>query len=79
MDSIADQDEQQIEAPVRRLRVREVAARFGVSPKTVTRWADAGLLDCTRTLGGVSGRGHRRFDEGDVAALLPGAGTGGAQ
>ncbi len=43
----------------------EVAALFRVSPKTVTRWARAGKLAATRTLGG-----HRRYNAADVAALL---------
>lgn len=43
----------------------EVAAAFRVDPKTVSRWAAAGRLPCTRTLGG-----HRRFPAGEVAALL---------
>lgn len=34
----------------------EVAAMFRVTPKTVTRWAEAGKLPVVRTLGG-----HRRF------------------
>jgi excisionase family DNA binding protein len=34
----------------------EVAALFRVTPKTVTRWAEAGKLPVVRTLGG-----HRRF------------------
>lgn len=34
----------------------EVAALFRVDPKTVTRWAKAGRIECIRTLGG-----HRRF------------------
>jgi len=34
----------------------EVASIFRVTPKTVTRWAEAGKLDAIRTLGG-----HRRF------------------
>ena len=42
------------------------AARLlgGVSPKTVARWAAAGKLPYTRTLGG-----HRRFREADVLEL----------
>jgi predicted site-specific integrase-resolvase len=37
------------------VRSAEVAAVFQVSPKTVTRWAQQGLLPYQRTLGG-----HRR-------------------
>lgn len=47
----------------------EVADLFRVDPKTVTRWAKAGKIDCIRTLGG-----HRRFREADVRALLEGGG-----
>lgn len=43
----------------------EVAALFRVEPKTVTRWAKAGKLRSTRTLGG-----HRRFFETEVRDLL---------
>lgn len=43
----------------------EVAARFRVDPKTVTRWANSGKLSSIRTLGG-----HRRFKESEVRALL---------
>lgn len=43
----------------------EVAQMFGVDPKTVSRWADAGKLDAMRTLGG-----HRRYRVGEVEALL---------
>lgn len=42
----------------------EVAAMFGVSPSTVTRWADAGLLPTAKTLGG-----HRRYDAAAVSEL----------
>ena len=40
------------------LRSAEVAAILQVSPKTVSRWAQQGLLPCQRTLGG-----HRRYPE----------------
>lgn len=43
----------------------EVARMFGVDPKTVTRWADAGKLPVVRTLGG-----HRRYPEHAVHDLL---------
>lgn len=73
MTSIADHDVDAAEAATSRpLKAAEVAALFCVSPRTISRWADAGLLACTRTLGGVSGRGHRRFAEDDVQALLAG-------
>lgn len=45
----------------------EVAELFGVSPKTVARWSDAGRLDALRTLGG-----HRRYRASEVRALLEG-------
>ena len=35
------------------LTPKEVAARFHVNPKTVTRWAKAGKLTAIRTLGGI--------------------------
>lgn len=43
----------------------EVAAKFKVDPKTVTRWAKAGKLTSIRTLGG-----HRRYKLSEVNALL---------
>ena len=43
----------------------EVANRFGVSPKTVTRWAQKGKLTSIRTPGG-----HRRYRESVIRALL---------
>lgn len=49
----------------RMLPCREVAEMFGVDPKTITRWAKAGKLKATRTLGG-----HRRYRESEVNRLL---------
>lgn len=43
----------------------EVARRFGVDPKTVTRWAEAGKLPVLRTLGG-----HRRYPRQAIDAIL---------
>ncbi len=43
----------------------EVAQKFRVDPKTVTRWAKAGKLTSIRTLGG-----HRRYLESEVNQLL---------
>ena len=50
------------------LRSVQVAAILQVSPKTVARWAQQGLLPCQRTLGG-----HRRYPAAaieDLAASL---------
>ncbi len=47
------------------LRSGQVAALFRVHPRTVLRWADAGLLPYVVTLGG-----QRRFPKTDVEALL---------
>lgn len=55
-------------APAERLLTpSEAAAMFGVDPKTVRRWADAGRLPFVRTLGG-----HRRYRQADVRALQEG-------
>lgn len=43
----------------------EVADMFRVDPKTVTRWAKAGKISATRTLGG-----HRRYHRDEVERLL---------
>jgi excisionase family DNA binding protein len=47
------------------LRAADLARAFHVSPKTGARWADAGLLPHTTTLGG-----HRRFPRAAVEALI---------
>ncbi|WP_346007046.1 BldC family transcriptional regulator [Janibacter terrae] len=49
----------------RLLTPAEVAALVFVDPKTVSRWASAGKIPATRTVGG-----HRRFRRSDVQALL---------
>jgi excisionase family DNA binding protein len=51
--------------PPRLLTPSEVASLFRVDPKTVTRWAAAGLLSSIRTPGG-----QRRFRESEVMELL---------
>jgi excisionase family DNA binding protein len=43
----------------------EAAAYLHVSPKTINRWANDGLIPCILTLGG-----HRRFRRGDVNAAV---------
>jgi len=43
----------------------DVARELGVDPKTVTRWANAGILDCIRLPGG-----HRRFSREHVDKML---------
>jgi excisionase family DNA binding protein len=43
----------------------EVAALFGVNPKTVQRWAQTGRLSSIKTPGG-----HRRYRAAEVYALL---------
>ena len=49
----------------RLLTPAEVAARFRVDPKTVTRWAKAGKLNFIRTLGG-----HRRYRASEVEQFI---------
>jgi DNA-binding transcriptional MerR regulator len=46
------------------LRSAEVAAILQVSPKTIARWAQQGLLPCQRTLAG-----HRRYPEPAIREL----------
>lgn len=50
--------------PEKLLTPGEVASRFRVDPKTVTRWAKAGLLPFIQTPGG-----HRRYRAEVVDAL----------
>ena len=45
----------------------EVAVAFRVDVTTVTRWADAGHIDCVRTLGG-----HRRYYAEQIRAIVNG-------
>ena len=47
--------------PEELLTPAEVAALFGVDPKTVTRWSRDGKLPAIKTLGG-----HRRFKASDI-------------
>ena len=61
----------QIAEHERLLAPAEVAARFRVTSRTVTRWANDGKLTAIRTLGG-----HRRFRETEVSRLVERA-TGG--
>lgn len=46
------------------LTATQTAELFGVTPRTVVRWAKDGRLASVRTLGG-----HRRFRRADVAEL----------
>lgn len=52
-------------APAAWLWPREVAALFGVSTYTVTRWADDGLIPVHRLPSG-----HRRYRQQDIDSLL---------
>lgn len=54
--------------PTRLLTRREVAALFGVSASTVTRWAQRGLLKTVRTPGG-----HYRFPAREAQQLAQGS------
>ncbi|MCE7882260.1 MAG: helix-turn-helix domain-containing protein [Actinobacteria bacterium ATB1] len=55
----------QSERGTKLMTVSEVADLFGVSGKTVSRWAREGRISSVRTLGG-----HRRFRESDIKELL---------
>ena len=54
-----------MERTERLLTPAKFAHIFGVDPKTVTRWAAAGLIGSIRTPGG-----HRRFRESEVTTFL---------
>ena len=43
----------------------QVAVLFDVNPKTITRWARAGKIGFTRTVGG-----HRRYRSSEIYVLL---------
>ena len=47
------------------LKPSQVAAMLAVEPKTVTSWANAGIVSSTRTPGG-----HRRYRKSEIVALL---------
>jgi excisionase family DNA binding protein len=49
----------------RYLHTAQVAELLHVSPKTVSRWAQEGMLPYFRTLGG-----HRRYPDREIRALL---------
>lgn len=51
------------------LTTSEVADRLHVSPKTISRWAKEGKLPYSWTMGGATGRGHRRYPEPDISQL----------
>ncbi len=48
------------------MRIGELARRLGVSRDTIRRWERLGIIIPARDWAG-----HRRFDEGDLQALLP--------
>lgn len=48
------------------LTVRDAAELVGVSPATLRRWSDSGMVETYTTPGG-----HRRFSRASVMALLP--------
>ena len=53
--------------PGRWIGVREARRLLGVSPTTLRRWSDEGVIETFTTPGG-----HRRFDARSVRRLLPG-------
>jgi excisionase family DNA binding protein len=50
--------------PRKLLTGAEVAARFSVHPKTVSRWHESGKIGGIKTLGG-----HKRFYEDEVEQM----------
>jgi len=60
-----------MDIPERLLTPGEVAQKFRVDPKTVTRWAVSGRIGSIRTPGG-----HRRFRESEVTDLFDDLTTG---
>ncbi len=50
---------------------RDVADKFGVTPDTITRWANAGRIPVY-----VMPSGHRRYKRADVDRILAEAGAG---
>lgn len=54
-----------LDAPEALLTPRQVRLLFGVCPKTLINWHNAGKIDAQRTAGG-----HRRYPESGVRALL---------
>jgi excisionase family DNA binding protein len=48
----------------RLLTVAQAAERLGISPQTVRRWADEGLIPMARTP-----TGHRRFDPDQIESV----------
>lgn len=59
------EEERPAEDPAHLMTPGEVAAAFRVTPRTVTRWADAGHLTAIRTLGG-----HRRYLRSQIMTAL---------
>ncbi|HEX5707869.1 MAG TPA: B12-binding domain-containing protein [Pyrinomonadaceae bacterium] len=59
------------ETPDKFLTTRQLALMWAVSEATIKRWADAGLLRVTRTVGG-----HRRFAPDEVARFERARGLG---
>lgn len=51
------------------LTAKQAADRLGVSVRQLDRYVADGLIEPRR----ATPRGHRKFDEGEVAALLRGA------
>jgi excisionase family DNA binding protein len=50
--------------PRKLLTGSEVAERFGVHPKTISRWHESGKVNAFRTLGG-----HKRFYEDEIEQI----------